>query len=509
MRQIIVDFGTLDVSAFAGILQICALAMAAALGLVLGQLIPWRFVQSGQDPRPLLRWAGYALGAELLLVSLSLVGRGVSLAICGYLLAFTAAFLVSLLVVLRRLLKAARLFESDPAGARAATQSRLTLLGPGLLAGLSVPLLIGALALVAADAVGYKASPRIYGYGLMLVLGFLSGVYLGQWRARRMGESTEAVAAIGALSLVGGVVGARVAYVIENWSEFTAAGNLLPRMLNVTSGGLIYYGGVILATAMVLIYLRAKRLPIRRYLDLIAPSMMIGLAFGRAGCTLNGCCWGGPARDDWALHTRFPMYSKPLIKLDGRDNPFSQAAAGPGLVYAAQMAPKRHAPARLHPPRQLLDETGRLVLPRDFTPAQIAMAESQKSLPVKPAQVLGMANAALLAGLLVAFSRIRRREGQVFALLMIVYPITRFILESIRADNPHYLANLVLTHNQYSSLVMMLAGLALWAWLGKLPASAGATYARRLADAESAGPDADSAKRTTNLKKRSKSNRKG
>ena len=505
MRQIIVDFGTLDVSAYAGPLRLCVYVVLAALGLLLGQLAPWRFVQSGQDPRPLLRWAGYALGGELLLLGLALLGRGVPLRPCGYLVAFTVAFLVGLVPALRRLRKAAERFRPAARDAGGQAPPRLTVLGPRLLGGLSVPVFLAAMALLAADAIGYTASPRFYGYGLMLVLGFLSGVYLAQWRGRRSGESPEAVAACGALALIGGVVGARAAYIVENWDHFAAQKNFLPAVLDVTSGGLIYYGGVVLAAVMVLGWLRAKRLPTRRYLDIIAPSLMVGLAFGRIGCLLNGCCWGGPCRADWALHTRFPMYTKPLVKLDGRDNPFS-AGAGPSPVYAEQMDAKRYGRARLRPAAELLDDANRLIPPRDFTPEQIALAEAERSRPVKPAQLLGMVNAFVLAALLVAFGRLRRREGQVFAGLMIAYPATRFILEWIRADNPHNLANLVLTHNQYSSLVIMAAGLALWWLLRKFPASAGPAWAQRHAGTGSPGPGGRPAGKKA---RHSKSDRKG
>ena len=99
---------------------------------------------------------------------------------------------------------------------------------------------------------GSELPVRIFGYGLMLVLGFLCGIYLAQRRARRVGENPDDVAYCGLLALVGGVVGARLAYVIENPRQFRTFGDVL----NITSGGLIYYGGVLLATAAVLVFLR-------------------------------------------------------------------------------------------------------------------------------------------------------------------------------------------------------------------------------------------------------------
>ena len=40
---------------------------------------------------------------------------------------------------------------------------------------------------------GLSIPLRIYGYGLMLVLGFLTAILLAQWRARRSGEDPEAI----------------------------------------------------------------------------------------------------------------------------------------------------------------------------------------------------------------------------------------------------------------------------------------------------------------------------
>ena len=74
----------------------------------------------------------------------------------------------------------------------------------------------------------------------------------------------------------------------------------------------------------------------RRYLDIVAASMMLGLAFGRAGCLLNGCCFGAVCADDCPLGMRFPMYSKPLVKFTDRAMPFSSAWQDPSPVYSHQ-----------------------------------------------------------------------------------------------------------------------------------------------------------------------------
>jgi len=435
---------------------------------------------------------------------------------------------------------------------------------------------------------GWEIPLRVFGYGAMLVVGFILGIYLARWRARRAGENPDVIINCGILALVAGVLGARVAYVIENWSTFATADNRLAEIINITGGGLIYYGGLALATVTVLLYLWLKHLSVRRYLDILAASIMLGLAFGRAGCTLNGCCFGGPCRADWALAMQFPMFSRPLIKLNGTPGPFSDGADGPSPLYGNQLSrglvnPDERlrnllSPAMLHPPRYLhgrletdqlatmlggeesarkafyqiagpdgllsenefiqavrngdgflrgsehwdeavgfdtngddklsFDDAWRyLQFRRDWlvgkfdadgklTPAEQQLADSylrkdlyalagnEWSAPVRPAQPLGLINALLLAALLTGFYRLRRREGQVFALMLVLYPITRFVLESIRADNPHDLLHGILTHNQYTSLIMLAGGIGLFVLLRFMKPSAGPLWAERLADEE-------------------------
>ena len=323
---------------------------------------------------------------------------------------------------------------------------------------------------------------RIYSYGLMLVMGFIVGIYLIQRNARRAGASPDAAAMCGILALVGGISGSRIAYVIQHWeSQFAHADNKIAAVLNLTSGGLIYYGGVVLAIVLVVCYLLAKGLSVRRYLDFLAVSMMVGLAFGRVGCLLNGCCYGGLCDEKWPLAIQFPMYSKPLAKLDGRENPFPAGAQSPSPAYSHHLGK-----GWLYPDLRLVDARGQLIPPSELDEAQVSVAEQSRSLHVHPAQALGIVNALLIAGLVACFYRLRRREGQAFAVMLMAYAVSRFALESIRDDNPHDLLAGVLTHNQYTSTAMFLAGVVMLAIMQKLSASAGPAWVARHSEAHAA-----------------------
>jgi phosphatidylglycerol:prolipoprotein diacylglycerol transferase len=244
-------------------------------------------------------------------------------------------------------------------------------------------------------------------------------------------------------------------------------------VFNVTGGGLVYFGGLAGGAAAVIGYILVRKLPLRRFMDIIAPSLMLGLAFGRAGCLLNGCCWGGPCRGDWPFAMKFPMVSRPLYKA-GEDSPYSgDPAMSPAYRYYYEQGIAR--------PDDRLDDIFRGRASHESMPVErlYALIEEHRTPPLRPAQVLGIINGVLLAILLMVFSRHRRREGQVFALMVVLYPVTRFMLESIRHVNPLNVIDGDWTHNQVFCLFMFLSGILLLYVFSRMPCSAGPLLADR------------------------------
>ncbi len=471
MRQIILDFGLVDLAGWAVLLRFVGLALLAVGGFGLGWFRSGMLRAGGKGGSGVSSGIA-AIVAGVVLVSLD--SSGPLGKIGQYVMAFGPGYLAGILLFIFIAKKSALAGKADPTDHK---QNKRLEYGLNI----SVILLIAGAATMAIELLGYSASPRVYGYGLMLVCGFALATLLAQFLARRAGENPAHITQIAIISLVGGIVGSRAAYVVKNWDQF--ANDSLMNVINISSGGLVYFGGLIAAAGMALVYMRIRRLPTRRYLDILAASIMLGLAFGRAGCLLNGCCYGSLAQPDWPLSTSFAMYSKPLIKLDGRDNPYSLKTDSPSHVYADQIERGIVFPhaSLIHSSPDTLNLAGSLIAPRDFTDAQIALAEQSYSHPVKPAQVLGIINGVLLAGLLLGFYRIRRREGQVFAMFLICYPITRFVLELIRATDPHDLAKGIFTHNQYTSMAMLAMGVIMMLSLRFVPASSGQTRDKRRA----------------------------
>ena len=140
----------------------------------------------------------------------------------------------------------------------------------------------------------------VHSYGVMIALAFLAGLWTATLRARHEKISGEKIADIVLWIMVGGIVGARFAYVTTYWRE-EFADQPLSEIFMIQHGGLVYYGGLIGATIAGIIYVRWKKLPLWKITDILAPSIALGNVFGRIGCLLNGCCYGRACSLPWAI----------------------------------------------------------------------------------------------------------------------------------------------------------------------------------------------------------------
>jgi len=150
---------------------------------------------------------------------------------------------------------------------------------------------------------------KVYSYGLMLALGFIVGGSLFRRELKRTGMSVDLGDWIIMGALVGGILGAKIYSVIEGFKELGMAS-----LKDFFSGaGLVWYGGLIGGTIAVFAIIRLKRAPMMRTLDLVAPLLILGYAFGRMGCFLSGDGDYGPPSDlPWAM--AFPNGTVPTIE---------------------------------------------------------------------------------------------------------------------------------------------------------------------------------------------------
>jgi len=256
----------------------------------------------------------------------------------------------------------------------------------------------------------------VYGYGLMMVLGFLAAVQLAKFLAIRSAIDPEVMMTGALIMLITGVAGARISHILENLGEFTrgSIGENVRAMLDIRSGGLTYYGGFLLATPCAILYGLWQKVPIKRGMDIIAPCLMVGLAFGRIGCFLNGCCYGAECNLPWAVS--FPYYSNAY--LDEFHERRLQTPVPPML-----MVPTRDGGEKLLEPQYLKDDA-------------VLKSEANKvgSNYLHPTQLYSSITAFMLAALLVAYYSMPHAPGRVFALMLMLEGATRFLLEMIRVE---------------------------------------------------------------------------
>lgn len=348
----------------------------------------------------------------------------------------------------------------------------------------------------------------IRSYGLMLLCGSALGLTMAIHRARQQGIDAEQILSLAMGMFVCGIIGARLFYVIEYWDTRIQQPTLLATIkqaLSYTEGGLVVYGSLIGATAAFLWFCRRRRFPPLALADLIAPSLVAGLALGRIGCLMNGCCYGGPADVPYAVS--FPRYSIP----PRGDRPGHLSGAyyeqfGGGKWYGLRLAASERdaQPVITHVlPDSPAEEAG--LTPGDAVagvdgiatenveaaqgmlsaglragvPVRIHMADGKthlldpgepppRSRPVHPTQIYSAINAALLAWLLWTAYPLRKTDGQVAALMLTIYPVARFLLEDIRIDESAVFGT-GLSISQNISIFVLATAIVLWLYLWRTP----------------------------------------
>ena len=131
---------------------------------------------------------------------------------------------------------------------------------------------------------------KIYSYGFMLALSFLTGILLAARRSGSRGITSETIYDLSIILVLGAVIGSRGLYIITHRDNFESFLDIVA----IWQGGATYYGGLLLAVAGAAIYLKKKKIPFFRVADITAPSIAAGVFITRLGCFLSGCCFGNP-----------------------------------------------------------------------------------------------------------------------------------------------------------------------------------------------------------------------
>ena len=127
----------------------------------------------------------------------------------------------------------------------------------------------------------------IYGYGLMIGIGVMLAMIIGDKRAKGKGLIGEMVYGLTIAVVILGFASAKVLFIITKWKDF-----IKDPMAYVSSEGFVVYGGIIGGIIVAILYCKIKKANGFDYLDLMVPSVAVAQGFGRIGCFLAGCCYG-------------------------------------------------------------------------------------------------------------------------------------------------------------------------------------------------------------------------
>src|SRR6476661_941183 len=241
----------------------------------------------------------------------------------------------------------------------------------------------------------------VYTYGVLLAAAYLLGLKLAMVRATKRGLDANRVLDLGIYIIISALIGAKLLLLVTDFRTFTAN----PReLLTLARSGGVFYGGLILAVAVALWYIRRIGLPLWTTCDVFAPGIALGHVVGRMGCFFAGCCFGKPTTVPWAVTFTDPY-----------------AALNVG------------------------------------TPLNI---------PLHPTQLYEAGAEALILVLLLATeSKGRRFPGRTFWLYMLLYAISRYIIEIYRGDPRGAVG--VFSTSQFISVVLAPLAIAMLVYLGR------------------------------------------
>ena len=246
----------------------------------------------------------------------------------------------------------------------------------------------------------------ITSFGVFMLFAFLTGGYVLRAGLRRMGEDPDRAWDLVFMAVVGGIIGAKLYYLLLNYEQLAAD----PVGMIFSRGGLVWYGGFLLATALVVWEIRRQKLPLAATADAVAPALALAYAVGRVGCFLVGDDWGRPT-DSW-LGVRFPQGTPPS-SVDVIERTF-------GITVDPE----------------LVEQYGQVV-------------------PVHPTQLYEVAMSTLIFFVLWKL-RGRQAAGWIFMLWLVLAGMERFLVEFLRTKDDRFFG--VLTLAQVISLAVVAVG---------------------------------------------------
>jgi phosphatidylglycerol:prolipoprotein diacylglycerol transferase len=255
----------------------------------------------------------------------------------------------------------------------------------------------------------------LHSYGVLIVIGFLFALYIAKREAERHGKYADEIMDFAFWALLGGMIGARVVFIIVNWQEYLAHP---VKIIKIWEGGLVFYGAALGGLAAFLWYSAKHNI---RGVDklMMADMMVVGVplahAFGRLGCVAAGCCWGEAA---YHLDAAGQVVS---------DIPLAAYFPTGSLAYTS--------------------------LVQSEAPEVVArMREMGTTMPLVPTQLIEAFAEGLVFLALITMRSRKWFHGQVILSYGILYPIVRSTVEMFRGDTERGIGLFGLSTSQLISI---------------------------------------------------------
>jgi len=144
----------------------------------------------------------------------------------------------------------------------------------------------------------------VYGFGAMLFVTFILVTWWGTARAKKIGMEGPRFQDFTIWVFVAGIIGARILYMIQYANQFPdqSIAGIAGAFFKIWEGGIVFYGsalgGIVGYGLFYWFIMRRLNVSGWQLADAVAPLLAMGLAIGRIGCYLNGCCWGQVANEE-------------------------------------------------------------------------------------------------------------------------------------------------------------------------------------------------------------------
>lgn len=259
-------------------------------------------------------------------------------------------------------------------------------------------------------------------YGIIIAIAAIVGYKVAQYQAKRSGQDPELYLDFALVLFLPTIIGARLYYVISEWDTFK---DDLIQILNLRTGGLAIYGGVLAGIICAVVFCRVKKINTKLFMDTCAPALLIGQAIGRWGNFFNREAFGS------YFDGRFSM----LLNVKDVHGDYRR----PVEMLTSKYAEK---PEALEKILEIRDNT--------------LLIDGAKYIQVHPTFLYESLWSFALVAIMLIYSKHKKFDGEIIIMYFIGYGLGRFWIEGLRTDQLFFLGTQMPVSQLLSAGLVML-----------------------------------------------------